>query len=106
YLQPGGVFLLNAPYAADTVWDRLPRGVQEQLIAKRAKCFVIDAQKVARDTDMGGRLNTIMQTCFFALSGVLPREEAIAQIKKSIEKTYSKRGAEDVERNCEAVGVT
>jgi len=106
YLQPGGVFLLNAPYAADSVWDRLPREVQEQLIEKRARCFVIDAQKVARDTDMGGRLNTIMQTCFFALSGVLPREEAIAQIKKSIEKTYDKKGTEVIRRNFAAVDHT
>jgi pyruvate-ferredoxin/flavodoxin oxidoreductase len=78
HARPGGVFLLNAPYGPEEVWDRLPREVQEQLIARRLKSYVIDALKVARDTGMGGRLNTIMQTCFFAVSGVLPREEGRA----------------------------
>jgi pyruvate-ferredoxin/flavodoxin oxidoreductase len=104
--RPGGVFLLNAPFGPDEVWDHLPREVQEQLIEKKLKFYVIDALKVARDTGMGGRINTIMQTCFFAVSGVLPREEAIAQIKKSIEKTYSKKGAEVVRRNFAAVDHT
>ncbi len=102
----GAVFLLNAPYAADEVWERLPREVQEQLIDKRIRFYTIDASAVARETGMGGRINTIMQTCFFAISGVLPREEAIAQIKHAIEKTYSKRGAEVVKRNFEAVDAT
>ena len=102
----GAVFLLNAPYAADEVWERLPREVQEQLIDKRIRFYTIDASAVARETGMGGRINTIMQTCFFAISGVLPREEAIAQIKHAIEKTYSKRGAEVVQRNFEAVDAT
>jgi pyruvate-ferredoxin/flavodoxin oxidoreductase len=104
--RPGGVFLLNAPYGPEEVFDRLPREVQEQLLARRLKFYVIDAQKVARDTGMGGRINTIMQTCFFAVSGVLPREEAIAQIKKSIEKTYGKKGDEVVRRNFAAVDHT
>ena len=102
----GAVFLLNAPYAADEVWDRLPREMQEQLIDKHIRFYTIDASAVARQTGMGGRINTIMQTCFFAISGVLPREEAIAQIKHAIEKTYSKRGAEVVKRNFEAVDAT
>jgi pyruvate-ferredoxin/flavodoxin oxidoreductase len=104
--RPGGVFLLNAPYGPDEVWDHLPREIQEQLIARRLKFYAIDALKVARDTGMGSRINTIMQTCFFAISGVLPREEAIAQIKKSIEKTYSKKGEEVIRRNIAAVDST
>ena len=75
------VFLLNAPCRADEVWERLPRELQEQLISKRIRFYTIDASEVARETGMGGRINTIMQTCFFAISGVLPREKAIAQIK-------------------------
>ncbi len=106
YARPGGVFLLNAPYGPEEVWDRLPREVQEQLIARRLRFYVIDALAVARDTGMGGRINTIMQTCFFAVSGVLPREEAIGQIKKSIEKTYGKKGEEVVRRNFAAVDHT
>jgi pyruvate-ferredoxin/flavodoxin oxidoreductase len=106
YARPGGVFLLNAPYGAEEVWDRLPCEVQEQLLAKRLQFYVIDALKVAKDTGMGGRINTIMQTCFFAVSGVLPRDEAIAQIKKSIAKTYSRKGEEVVRRNFAAVDHT
>jgi pyruvate-ferredoxin/flavodoxin oxidoreductase len=106
YARPGGVFLLNAPYGPAEVWDRLPREVQEQLIARRLKFYVIDALGVARDTGMGGRINTIMQTCFFAVSGVLSREEAVAQIKKSIQKTYGKKGEEVVRRNFAAVDHT
>jgi pyruvate-ferredoxin/flavodoxin oxidoreductase len=104
--RPGGVFLLNAPYGPTEVWDRLPREAQEQLIEKRLKFYVIDALKVARETGMGGRINTIMQTCFFAVSGVLPREEAIAQIKKAIAKTYGKKGQEVVRLNYAAVDLT
>ncbi len=104
--RPGAVFLLNAPYGPDQVWDKLPRELQEQMIEKRLKFYVIDALAVARATGMGGRINTIMQTCFFAVSGVLPREEAIKQIKKSIEKTYSKKGEEVVQRNFAAVDHT
>ncbi len=104
--RPGGVFLLNAPYGPDAVWDHLPREVQEQIIAKKLKFYVIDALKVAKETEMGGRINTIMQTCFFAISGVLPRDQAIAQIKKAIEKTYAKKGDEVVRRNFAAVDHT
>ena len=106
YAAPGATFLLNAPFGPDEVWDHLPREMQEQIIEKQLKFYVIDAYKVAKDTGMGVRINTIMQTCFFAISGVLPREEAIAQIKKSIEKTYGKKGPEVVRKNFEAVDHT
>jgi pyruvate-ferredoxin/flavodoxin oxidoreductase len=102
----GAVFLLNAPYGPDRVWDYLPRELQEQMIEKQLTFYVINAMKVARETGMGGRINTIMQTCFFAVSGVLPRTEAVKQIKKSIEKTYSKKGEEVVRRNFAAVDHT
>jgi pyruvate-ferredoxin/flavodoxin oxidoreductase len=102
----GAVFLLNAPYSADEIWQYLPTEVQQELIDKHIRFYTIDANAVARETGMGGRINTIMQTCFFAISGVLPREEAIAQIKHAIEKTYSKRGAEVVKRNFDAVDAT
>jgi pyruvate-ferredoxin/flavodoxin oxidoreductase len=103
YAAPGAAFLLNAPGAADTVWDRLPREMQQQMIEKRIRFFAIDAYALARQVGMGGRINTIMQTCFFAISGILPREEAIGHIKTAIEKTYGKRGPEVVRRNCEVV---
>jgi len=103
---PGAVFLLNAPFGPEEVFDQLGREVQEQIISKKLKFYVIDAYKVAKLTEMGSRINTVMQTCFFAISGVLPREAAIAQIKKSIEKTYSKKGREIVERNFAAVDGT
>ncbi|MEQ1896765.1 MAG: pyruvate:ferredoxin (flavodoxin) oxidoreductase [Vicinamibacterales bacterium] len=106
HAREGAVFLLNAPYPADAVWDRLPAEVQQQALDKRIRFYTIDASAVARQTGMGGRINTIMQTCFFAISGVLPREQALAQIKHAIEKTYSKRGAEVVKRNFEAVDTT
>ena len=95
-LVPGGTFLLNTPYSKDEIWAKLPTPLQESLIAKKAKFYVIDATKVARDSGMGGRINTIMQVCFFALSGVLPRDEAIEAIKYSIKKTYGKKGEEVV----------
>ncbi|MEK7786548.1 MAG: 2-oxoacid:acceptor oxidoreductase family protein, partial [Chloroflexota bacterium] len=106
YTEPGAVFLLNSPYAAHDVWEQLPRKVQEQIIAKKIRFFVIDGYKVARETGMGGRINTIMQTCFFAISGVLPREEALEAIRHSIEKTYHKRGEAVVLRNFDAVNQT
>jgi len=106
YLLPGGTFLLNSPFGPDEVWDQLPLEVQEKILAKRVNFYVIDAYKVAADTGMGVRINTIMQTCFFAISGVLPRDEAIAQIKKAIEKTYGKKGPEVVRKNFEAVDHT
>ncbi|MFB3921268.1 MAG: pyruvate:ferredoxin (flavodoxin) oxidoreductase [Terriglobia bacterium] len=101
--EPEATFLLNSPFGADEVWDHLPRSVQEQIIRKKLKFFVIDAYQVAKDTGMGVRINTIMQTCFFAISGVLPREEAIASIKHAIEKTYGKRGEAVVKKNFAAV---
>jgi pyruvate-ferredoxin/flavodoxin oxidoreductase len=100
---PGAVFLLNVPGAPDAVWDRLPREVQEQIVERQLKVFTIDAAAVAREAGMGNRINTIMQTCYFAISGVLPREEAIEHIKRAIEKTYAKRGPEVVKRNFRAV---
>jgi len=101
--EPGATFLLNSTYGPDEVWDHLPRTVQQQIIDKKLKFYVIDGYEVARQTGMGGRVNTIMQTCFFAISGVLPREEAIAAIKHSIEKTYGKRGESVVKKNFAAV---
>ena len=103
---PGATFLLNSPFGADEVWEKLPRTVQERIIEKKIKFYVIDGAKVARETGMGTRTNTIMQTCFFAISGVLPRDKAIAKIKKSIEKTYGNKGEEVVRRNFEAVDHT
>ncbi|MFP4472619.1 MAG: pyruvate:ferredoxin (flavodoxin) oxidoreductase [Candidatus Omnitrophota bacterium] len=102
-IKENGVFLLNSPYGADEVWDNIPRQVQEQIIEKKAQFYVIDAYKVARETGMGARINTIMQTCFFAISGVLPKDEAIAAIKNAIKKTYGKKGDEIVQKNYKAV---
>jgi pyruvate-ferredoxin/flavodoxin oxidoreductase len=106
YADEGAVFLLNSPFPADQVWDELPRKVQQQIIDKKLKFHVIDGYAVAKDTGMGSRVNTIMQTCFFAISGVLPKEEAIAAIKHSIEKTYGKRGSSVVAKNFAAVDAT
>ncbi|HHY88270.1 MAG TPA: pyruvate:ferredoxin (flavodoxin) oxidoreductase [Chloroflexi bacterium] len=103
YAAPGAVFLLNSIYPADEVWQHLPEEVQRTIIEKKLRFYVIDAYEVAKATGMGGRINTIMQTCFFAISGVLPREEAIEQIKKYIQKTYSKRGEAVVQANFRAV---
>ncbi len=103
YAEPGATFLLNAPYDPDQVWDKLPRKVQEQIIEKKLKFYVINAYDVAKKTGMGGRINTIMQTCFFAISGVLPRDEAIKAIKDAIQKTYGKKGEEIVKKNFAAV---
>jgi pyruvate-ferredoxin/flavodoxin oxidoreductase len=102
----GGVFLLNSLYGPEEVWDHLPVEVQYALIEKKLRFYIIDAYEVAEKTGMGGRINTIMQTCFFAISGVLPREEAITQIKKSIKKTYGKRGEAVVQKNYDAVDQT
>lgn len=99
----GATVLLNSPFGPDEVWDNLPRAFQQQVVSKKLKLFVIDAYSVARDTGMGVRINTIMQTCFFAISGVLPRDEAIEQIKKAIKKTYGKRGEAVVQKNFAAV---
>lgn len=99
-------FLLNTTLAADKVWDSLPARMQRQLIDKHMRLFVIDAYKVARETGMGNRINTIMQTCFFALSGVLEKEASIGKIKKAIKKTYARKGPEVVEKNFAAVDHT
>lgn len=104
--QEGATFLLNSPFGPDDVWDNLPRLVQEEIITKKLKLYVIDAYAVARETGMGARINTVMQTCFFAISGVLPRDEAIAAIKHAIEKTYGKRGEHVVLKNFAAVDAT
>ncbi len=101
--EPGATFLLNAPFGPEDVWDHLPRKVQETIIEKHLKFHVIDGYKVAREAGMGNRINTIMQTCFFAISGVLPREQAIEAIKKTIRETYGKRGGAVIEKNFAAV---
>ena len=97
------VLLLNTTFGPDEVWNELPKNVQSQIIEKRIRVFVIDASSVAKNVGMRGRINTIMQTCFFAISGVMPRDEAIAKIKGAIEKTYGKKGGEVIRRNFEAV---
>jgi pyruvate-ferredoxin/flavodoxin oxidoreductase len=99
----GAIFLLNSPYGPNEVWDRLPREVQQQIIDKEIQFYVIDAYRVAKETGMGVRINTIMQTAFFALSGVLPKEQAIAAIKEAIVKTYGERGEDVVRKNFAAV---
>jgi len=105
-LANGGTFLLNSSLSRDHVWERLPENAQAKLIEARARFFVIDANKVARDCGMGGHINTVMQTCFFAISGVLPSEQAISAIKNSIRKTYAKKGDQVVEMNLRAVNET
>ncbi|MET0015367.1 MAG: pyruvate:ferredoxin (flavodoxin) oxidoreductase [Sedimenticola sp.] len=99
----GATFLLDSPYGPEEVWEHLPRTAQEIIRDRELKFYVIDASTVARNAGMGRRINTVMQTCFFALSGVLPREEAIAQIKKAIEKTYFRKGPAVIEQNYKAV---
>jgi pyruvate-ferredoxin/flavodoxin oxidoreductase len=99
----GAVFLLNSPFGPAEVWDELPRAMQEALIRKRIRFYVIDADAVATAAGMPGRVNTIMQTCFFAISGVLPRDEAIGKIKTAIEASYGRKGRELVEQNFAAV---
>ncbi|MGA7523408.1 MAG: pyruvate:ferredoxin (flavodoxin) oxidoreductase [Acidobacteriaceae bacterium] len=101
--EPGAVFLLNSPYGPKDVWQHLPRTIQKTILDKRLRFYVIDGYRVARENGMGNRINTVMQTCFFAISGVLPREEAIAEIKKAIKKTYGKRGDAVVQQNYAAV---
>jgi pyruvate-ferredoxin/flavodoxin oxidoreductase len=103
YAKPNATFLLNSPYGAEEVWDQLPRHVQQQLIDKRLQFWVIDAEAIAREAGLGNRINTVMQPCFFELSGALPAQEAIAHIKESVEKTYGRRGPAIVERNFAAI---
>jgi pyruvate-ferredoxin/flavodoxin oxidoreductase len=105
-LIPGGVFLLNSIHGVDEVWDSLPVTFQEEIIKKKLKVYAIDATSVARDSGMGGRINTVMQVCFFAISGVLPKDEAIEAIKDSIRYTYGKKGEEIVKMNLKAVDNT
>jgi pyruvate-ferredoxin/flavodoxin oxidoreductase len=104
--EPGATFLLNSPFGPEEVWDRLPRLIQQEIAGKQLKFYVIDGYKVARETGMGARINTVMQTCFFAISNVLPRDQAIAAIKHAISKTYGKRGEEVVNKNFAAVDKT
>jgi pyruvate-ferredoxin/flavodoxin oxidoreductase len=103
YAQPGAVFLVNSLYGPEEIWDKLPQEVQKDIIEKKLKFYTINAYDVAEKTGMGSRVNTIMQTCFFAISGILPRDEAIHQIKKAIQKTYGKRGEAVVQKNFAAV---
>jgi len=103
YAKPGATFLLNSIYGPDEVWDNLPREVQKDILEKDLEFYLIDAYDVAQETGMGHRINTIMQTCFFAISGVLPKDEAIEEIKKSIKKSYGKRGEAVVQKNYAAV---
>ena len=106
YAKPGATFLLNSLYGPEEVWDNLPVEVQKDIVEKKLKFYVINGYEVAEKTGMGGRMNTIMQTAFFAISGILPREAAIAEIKHSIEKTYGKRGEAVVKKNFDAVDST
>ncbi|CAN5208579.1 pyruvate:ferredoxin (flavodoxin) oxidoreductase [soil metagenome] len=103
YAKPGATFLLNSPFDQDDVWETFPRSVQEQIIKKKLKLHIIDASKVAEAAGLGSRINTVMQTCFFALSGVLPFEEAINQIKKAIRKSYKAKGEAVVLKNFKVV---
>ena len=100
---PGATVLINSPYGPDTVWDELPRDVQQQIVDKKLKVHVVDASGVASGLGLGSRVNTILQTCFFALSGVMPRDKAIEAIKRATEKTYAKKGKAIVEKNFAAI---
>ena len=104
--EPGAVFLLNAPYEKDVVWSKLPKKIQEEIIQKKLKFYTINAYTVAREAGMGNRVNTILQTCFFAISNILPREEAIEKIKEAIYETYWKKGEAVVKKNYNAVDAT
>jgi pyruvate-ferredoxin/flavodoxin oxidoreductase len=101
--RDGAIFLLNTPHGADTAWDHLSHETQELIISKKLKFYVIDAYRIAKETGMGARINTIMQVAYFALSDILPLDQAIAEIKSAIEKSYARKGADLVERNCNAV---
>lgn len=104
--EHGAVFLLNTPYPTEEVWQQLPRKIQEEIIEKDLKFYVINASKVAKETGMGSRINSILQTCFFAISYVMPKEEAIDYIKSAIRKTYGRKGEEVVQKNFRAVDQT
>jgi len=102
----GATFLLNSIYGADHVWEHLPREAQQQILEKELKFYVIDAYRLALDAGLGGRINTVMQTCFFALAEILPKDEAIDRIKDAIHKSYGKRGESLIRKNCDAVDRT
>lgn len=106
YAQNNAVFLLNSSYSHEQVWDHLPQDIQQKMIERHIQFYVIDGHEVARVTGMGGRINTIMQTCFFAISNVLPQKEAIKAIKNSIKKTYEKKGEDVILMNFQAVDHT
>ncbi|WP_296824645.1 pyruvate:ferredoxin (flavodoxin) oxidoreductase [Sulfurovum sp.] len=106
HAEEGSIFLLNSPFSKDIVFSKLPKKVQEEIIHKKLEFYVIDAASVARKSKMGRRINTVMQTCFFAISGILEKDEAIAKIKASIEKTYGKKGKQIVAMNNQAVDNT
>ncbi|HVR75022.1 MAG TPA: pyruvate:ferredoxin (flavodoxin) oxidoreductase, partial [Planctomycetota bacterium] len=103
HARPGAVLLINAPHAPHELWRSLPADVAREAIGKRLKVFVIDAYKIARETGLGARINTIMQTCFFKISGIMPLEQAIAAVKDAVQKTYGKKGEEIVTRNFAAI---
>ena len=104
--EPGATLLLNCPHPAEEAWDRLPRSLQQGILDKGLRLFVIDATRVARETGLGGLVNTVLQTCFFAISGVLPREAAVERIKHAIEKSYGRKGRQIVAQNFAAVDAT
>ena len=101
--EPGGTFLLNSPFGPDEIWDRIPVEAQQKIIEKNLKFYVVDGYRVAREAGMGGRINTVMQTCFFALTGIIPKDEAIAYIKDAIKKTYGSKGESILTKNYAAV---
>lgn len=105
-VEHGATFLLNAPFATEDVWKNLPKKIQEEIIEKQLKLYVINASKVARETGMGSRINSILQTCFFAISNVMPKDEAITYIKNAIKKTYGRKGEAVVQKNFDAVDKT
>lgn len=104
--REGAVFLLNSPYATDDLWEKIPKHLQDEIIGKKLKFYVVNASAVASETGMGSRVNTILQTCFFAISGILPREEAIQRIKEAIAKTYKSKGEKVIQKNFDAVDQT
>ncbi len=106
YAADGAIVLINSPYGVDEVWDHLSREVQRQIIEKQLKLYVIDGDKVAEEAGLGRRTSTIMQTCFFAISGILPKDEAIGLIKKAIDKTFGRKGEKIVQMNYAAVDRT
>src|SRR6188474_1596785 len=105
-VQHGATFLLNAPFANENVWENLPKKIQEEVIEKQLRLYAINASRVAKETGMGSRINSILQTCFFAISNVIPKDEAISYIKNAIKKTYGRKGEDIVQKNFDAVDKT